>query len=255
MAERVVDLLEVVEVEERDDGGLAGGQGLGDPLLEQRAVREPGERVLEREPLQFAVAHAAAAGAVEQRQQRGQADDPSSITMIVPIQDIRSLRVGELVVVVGGARAGRGGCGRSRRARRALRRARSRAPASARTPLRSAAGTRRRGADLGGAVALARGEAVELRPACRFSSSRQLGLDAERYAALGVGLGLERVDAVRVRPRARPAPRSAAALVGAQVQRGDAGARREATSATTAAIKRVRLPSISPGWSARGRRS
>ena len=56
VAERVVDLLEVVEVEERDHRSLAAGERLGDPLLEQRAVREPGERVLEGEAPQLDVA-------------------------------------------------------------------------------------------------------------------------------------------------------------------------------------------------------
>ena len=93
VAERVVDLLEVVEVEERDDRGLAAGQRLGDPLLEQRAVRQAGQRVLEGEPAQVAVALAAAAGAVEQRQSASSARPPSAaITAIVPIHDIRSLR-------------------------------------------------------------------------------------------------------------------------------------------------------------------
>jgi len=75
VAERVVDPLEVVEVEERDHRGLTAGQRLGDAALEQRAVRETRERVLEREPAQLGIARAAAAGAVEQAEQRGQADD------------------------------------------------------------------------------------------------------------------------------------------------------------------------------------
>ncbi len=70
VAERVVDPLEVVEVEEGDDRVLAGGERLGDALLEQRPVREPRQRILEGEAAQLPVARAAAAGAVQQRQQR-----------------------------------------------------------------------------------------------------------------------------------------------------------------------------------------
>ena len=47
--------------------GSPRGQRLGDALLEQRAVGEAGQRVLEREAAQVVVAQAAAAGAVEQR--------------------------------------------------------------------------------------------------------------------------------------------------------------------------------------------
>ncbi len=48
VAERVVDRLEVVEVEEQDRGGArAVGQRRLDALREERAVREAGERVVE----------------------------------------------------------------------------------------------------------------------------------------------------------------------------------------------------------------
>ena len=171
VAERVVDLLEVVEVDEGDDGGLAGGQRLGDALLEQRAVRESGQRVLEREPAQVAVALAAAAGAVEQREQRGQADhhqrhhddraDPGH-----PVA-----AVGELVVAVGGGAQAVADAVEVDVAVDRRRRARSRASASARTPPRSAADTsanrRRTGVR---ALAAAAHEALELGRACRRSS-------------------------------------------------------------------------------------
>ena len=52
MAERVVDLLEVVEIHDHDHGGVAvaaaGADGLVDPVAEQLAVREAGERVVQR---------------------------------------------------------------------------------------------------------------------------------------------------------------------------------------------------------------
>ena len=52
MAERVVDLLEVVEVHDHHHGGLAaaaaGADGLVDAVAEQLAVRQAGERVVER---------------------------------------------------------------------------------------------------------------------------------------------------------------------------------------------------------------
>src|SRR5688572_6563346 len=73
--EGVVDALEVVEVEEGDDGVLTGALNLRDALLEQRAVRKPRQRVGERELLELLVAHAAAAGAVEQREQRREPED------------------------------------------------------------------------------------------------------------------------------------------------------------------------------------
>ena len=103
VAERVVDLLEVVEVEEGDHRGLARGERLGDPLLEQRAVRQAGQRVLEREPLQLVVAQPAAAGAVEQREQRGEADDREQrARRSVPIHDSRSALSASCLVAVGG---------------------------------------------------------------------------------------------------------------------------------------------------------
>ena len=54
MAERVVDLLEAVEVEEEDRGQAtfaAGmGQGLAKPVEQQGAVRQPGQRVVQGQP-------------------------------------------------------------------------------------------------------------------------------------------------------------------------------------------------------------
>ena len=54
MAERVVDLLEAVEVEEEDRGQAtfaAGmGQGLAEPVEQQGAVRQPGQRVVQGQP-------------------------------------------------------------------------------------------------------------------------------------------------------------------------------------------------------------
>ncbi len=75
VAQGIVDLLEVVQVEERDDGGRFRCEHLRDPLLEQRAVRQPGEGVGERERLQLVVAHTPAAGTIEQREQRGEPED------------------------------------------------------------------------------------------------------------------------------------------------------------------------------------
>ena len=52
VAEAVVDVLEVVEVEEqhgeRLGGAVAAAQRVGEPVAEQLAVGEPGERVVER---------------------------------------------------------------------------------------------------------------------------------------------------------------------------------------------------------------
>ena len=73
--ERVVDALEVVEVEEGDDGGRAVEERGGDPLLEQRAVGQAGQRVLEGEVAEVAVGGAAAGGAVEQAEQGGDPED------------------------------------------------------------------------------------------------------------------------------------------------------------------------------------
>ena len=54
MAERVVDLLEAVEVEEKDRGhatfAAGTGQGLAEPVEQQGAVRQPGQRVVQGQP-------------------------------------------------------------------------------------------------------------------------------------------------------------------------------------------------------------
>ena len=153
MAERVVDALEVVEVEEGDDRGLAGGEGLGDPLLEQRAVREAGQRVLEGEPAQVAVALAAAAGAVEQREQRGQADDEQEH------HDDRA-DPGDPVAALGE----RAGCGRRRRAGRC---GAARTPESTRSSIAAARSKSRAriSANSSSISGLKRDEGVEDRPA------------------------------------------------------------------------------------------
>ena len=118
VAERIVDLLEVIEVEERDHGGASLREHISDPLLEVRAVREPGERILERQPLQGVVAHPPAARTVEQRQQRREREhrergdeagaDPRHVVGAI----------GERRGCGSRRRAGRGECARSRRPRR-----------------------------------------------------------------------------------------------------------------------------------------
>ena len=54
VAERVVDRLEVVEVHE-EDGNLLGSaaEGVLQPVVEERAVRQPGERVVQRAVLEL----------------------------------------------------------------------------------------------------------------------------------------------------------------------------------------------------------
>src|SRR5215213_1806953 len=67
VAERVVDALEAIEVEEVDGGGglaVAPGQDVAQAVAEQRSVREAGQGVVEREPLQLRL-HALAIGDVE----------------------------------------------------------------------------------------------------------------------------------------------------------------------------------------------
>jgi len=52
VAERIVDLLEAVEIEHQDSdagvGAASAMQRLADAVVEERAVREPGERVVQR---------------------------------------------------------------------------------------------------------------------------------------------------------------------------------------------------------------
>ena len=257
VAERVVDLLEVVEVEEGDDGGLAAGQRLGDALLEQRAVREPGQRVLEREPAQVAVALAAAAGAVEQREQRGQADhhqrhhddraDPGH-----PVA-----AVGELRGCGRRRRAARGGCCRSRRWRSIGGGALEVARAHQRELLLDQRLVAREQAQDGSSRPRCRGaRGPRARRACRRSSERELGLDA------AAGRGARRWPRTPARrrgwrsTRARPGSRSGC---GAR-RRAGAGQRcrrspRSRRARRRFAIMKVRLPCILPGWSARRARS
>jgi hypothetical protein len=75
VAERVVDLLEVIEVHDHHHSGLAGAPScadrLVDPVAEQLAVREPGEGVMERLVLLGdRLAAAAVDGEQRQEQQR-----------------------------------------------------------------------------------------------------------------------------------------------------------------------------------------
>ena len=81
VAERVVDLLEVVEVDQHHGGGgvraVAGGDRLLDAVAEQRAVGQPGQRVVQRLVLLGDRRAAAAVDGEErqqQQQQRGQAE-------------------------------------------------------------------------------------------------------------------------------------------------------------------------------------
>ncbi len=60
MAERVVDVLEVIEIDVEDRGGRASAANLGDcrfqPLAKEDAVRQPAERVMQCEMAQSGLA-------------------------------------------------------------------------------------------------------------------------------------------------------------------------------------------------------
>ena len=175
--------------------------------------------------LQLVVAQATAAGAVEQREQRGQPDDQrATITTTVPIQEIRSLRSASFAVALGGGAQAVADPRRSRRRRRSPRRARSRAHASARTPPRSRAGSRRTGAGpRRAAAAAARRRASSPCMSCSSVVTSAWTASGTRRSAFASDSSASTRLASASSPRA---PRSGRALVGVQVQRGDAERRR-----------------------------
>ena len=213
VAERVVDALEVVEVEEGDDGGRAADERVGDALLEQRAVRagrsaSPGRRG-RGSGRRAARRRAARSSSAEQG--GDQPKTSASMTATVPIQEMRSLR---------SARARLRAAARCSAARRrveagarprswtsaarvevAAAQQRELLPMTGRSAAKAVDGRGR----LAAAVRSARARAW-----MRATIDRALGLDAERDAALGGRLPLERVEAVARRPRRRRTPRGGA---------------------------------------------
>ena len=230
VAERVVDLLEVVEVEEGDDGGLAAR-----PASRRSAARTArGSAGRSASPRTRAGAARRRAGGGGRRGRAGPSSavrptTSSTITATVPIQDDP----------VAARRRARG-CASAARAQPVRRTSNAESTSIvdrlgalevARTHqrellARSRAGSRR--------SALQRRAA----PGCRAASASELAVHVGAACAVtsawtpsgtrrrGGRLPLQRAQAVGARPRRRSALVAAAALVGVAVQRGDAERRR-----------------------------
>ena len=253
VAERVVDALEVVEVEEGDDGGLAAASG----SRRSAARTASGWAGRSASPRRRAGAGRRRAGGGDRRRssRASRAVRPTTsrtMTAIVPIQDIRSLRAASSRLR-SAARAQRGRGAARRRSIVAvverLQRARSRAPAGARTPPRSIGWKASNGAQTPArrrhAVARWSSSSCARMPASVAVTSAWTG---ERHAAGG------RSPPTRARRCGWRSPGRRSASRSARGARRRDGAEQRcravatvATTATTAAIRIVRLPCIPPG--------